>query len=114
MAMHERRYFYPVGRYEFDFKLCPAIQGWAQIDTSQDASYFGAWVNPMTLRVVTYAEGDVVDRRFDFDWELVEELRSIKRWNDEMGYEMAIDPCEWEEGIVKRRLVKMGVGDLLH
>ena len=45
-------------RYYFD-NLLTAADGWMQYDTSQDAWYFGVWVNPKTLQVVTYAEGDV-------------------------------------------------------
>ena len=46
-------------RYEIDFSLTP---GWLQYDTDQDADYFGAWVNPSDLLILTYCEGD---------WELV-------------------------------------------
>lgn len=34
-------------------------EGWYQYDTSQDAWYFGCWVNPELLAVLTYAEGDI-------------------------------------------------------
>lgn len=44
-------------RYTFDNALCSA--GWEQFDTSQDAWYFGVWVNPQTFMVMTYAEGDL-------------------------------------------------------
>ena len=46
-------------RYEWDqpefFK-----QGWEQYDTSQDAWYFGVWVNKQTKQILTYAEGDII------------------------------------------------------
>lgn len=33
-------------RYKYDFRLCTSANGWAQLDTKQDASYFGNWINP--------------------------------------------------------------------
>lgn len=42
----------------FDARLRP-VAGWAQIDTWQDARFFGVWTHPATRRIVTFAEGDV-------------------------------------------------------
>ena len=44
-------------RYFFDSLLLDV--GFRQFDTSQDASYFGVWINKSTGTMVTYAEGDV-------------------------------------------------------
>jgi hypothetical protein len=38
--------FTPSDRYVYDFVLCTYDKGWAQIDTRQDASYYGTWTNP--------------------------------------------------------------------
>ena len=38
-----------IERYHFDFGECSACNGYAQVDTSQDAPYFGIWTNPMNL-----------------------------------------------------------------
>ncbi len=46
-------------RYFFDFKACTPKKGWKQYDTSQDAWYFGVWVNLENRKILTYAEGDV-------------------------------------------------------
>ena len=46
-------------RYWFDFDDDFRAAGWLQFDTNQDAWYYGVWVNPQTLRTLTYAEGDV-------------------------------------------------------
>ena len=40
------REFCPGDRYVYDFGLCTYEKGWAQVDTAQDASYFGTWANP--------------------------------------------------------------------
>jgi hypothetical protein len=46
------------GRYLYDSKICPASEGWKQYDTSQDAWYFGVWVNVADRKIMTYCEGD--------------------------------------------------------
>ena len=56
--METIRDFASTDRYIFDFKLCTTGKGWAQVDTEQDASYFGTWANPFELKVVSYTEGD--------------------------------------------------------
>ena len=54
--IHRRR---SAERYLFDFDDDFRSDGWLQFDTDQDAWYYGVWVNPKTLRTLTYAEGDV-------------------------------------------------------
>ena len=46
-------------RYIFDFDLCTVRRRWLQYDTSQDAWYFGMWVNMDLMQTLTYAEGDI-------------------------------------------------------
>ncbi len=46
-------------RYTFDFDDDFRAEGWLQFDTDQDAWYYGVWVNPKTLKTLSYAEGDV-------------------------------------------------------
>ena len=53
------RSFMSTERYRFDFKLCTRGKGWEQYDTSQDAWYFGVWINKKLLQIQTYAEGDI-------------------------------------------------------
>lgn len=48
-----------VDRYTFDYVRCTYKKGWAQVDTREDASYFGTWCNPITFEIIQYAEGDV-------------------------------------------------------
>jgi hypothetical protein len=47
-------------RYLYDFKVCTPEKGWQQYDTSQDARYFGVWVNKDKRLTFTYCEGDCV------------------------------------------------------
>lgn len=47
------RYMYDTGD-----QLPGDVKDWKQYDTSQDAWYFGVWVNLRTKQILTYAEGD--------------------------------------------------------
>lgn len=46
-------------RYMIDLAEDFTSLGWKQFDTSQDAWYFGVWVNPQTYQTLSYAEGDI-------------------------------------------------------
>jgi len=106
--------FYPgTERYLFDFKLCTFKKGYAQLDTKQDAWYFGAWANPEKLIIVSYAEGDCTIRYAENEKEFVDEIRSWEKWNNKNGYNPAkIDPGLNEE--LTKRFQDLGLGDLLH
>jgi|15BtaG_2_1085339.scaffolds.fasta_scaffold00600_26 hypothetical protein len=54
----ERERYVDASRALYDWNLCKASEGWQQYDTDQDAWYFGVWINPAGLMIVTYAEGD--------------------------------------------------------
>lgn len=45
-------------RYFYDFGLCSSTGDWAQMDTAQDAPWFGQWANPFDRQIIIYAEGD--------------------------------------------------------
>lgn len=108
------REFLPKDRYFFDFGICSLTNGYAQVDTSQDAHYFGTWANPETLTVVAYLEGDVITTKCDTEQEFIDQLRSMKRWNEEYGYRFyGIDPG-LSQPVLKERFIKLGLGDLLH
>lgn len=98
-------------RYEFDFKLCTPAKGWAQVDTSQDAHYLGAWANPTTLQIISYCEGDINTVTAENEAQFVAELRSAKTWNLEAGYTYNIDPMNDD---IEAKFRAMGAGDLLH
>lgn len=94
-------------RYRFDIALHPA-DGWAQIDSTQDAWYFGRWGNPRKRRLITYAEGDVITVDVDTDDEFCEELH---RWAAADTW-VGIDPgLDYE---LRDRFVALGLADLLH
>lgn len=78
-------------RYAFDFKTCTPANGWAQLDTKQDASYYGNWINPITRKLVSYCEGDVTLKECETDAEFVAELKVWIDWQKERGYFIGID-----------------------
>jgi hypothetical protein len=82
--------FCPGDRYTYDFGLCSYENGWAQVDTTQDASYFGTWDNPTRLMIFSYCEGDTTLKEAASPEEFAAELREIDSWNRANGYGPAL------------------------
>ena len=107
------REFASIDRYYFDFKKCTTDKGWAQVDTEQDASYYGTWANPFDLKIVSYAEGDITIQTADNVAEFVEEMEKLKAWNIENGWKFyGIDPGFNER--LADKFKEVGLGDCLH
>lgn len=105
--------FAPADRYVYDFGLCSTEKGFAQVDTSQDASYYGTWANPFKLMLICYCEGDVTLQTADTPAEFVEALRGLKAWNEENGHRFTgIDPGFKAD--IATGFKALGLGDLLH
>ena len=102
----------PGNRYRFDFGECGVTGGWCQIDTSNDASYWGNWIHPEHNLVVHFAEGDTTRVTCESDQELIEYLRDWLIWADESGLAPQIDCFSFPINV--RRLVSLGFGDYLH
>jgi hypothetical protein len=104
-------------RYAYDFKKCSLADGWAQIDTKQDASYYGTWANPLTLELQSYCEGDTTRTKCDTEVEFAAELKSCIEWNKEAGYWLGIDPGWPGQAITERiteAFTRMGFAEYLH
>jgi hypothetical protein len=112
MAIKRFDEFCPADRYLYDFRLCTYERGWAQIDTRQDASYYGTWTNPERREVFTYCEGDTTLVQCDTDDEYKQAVTEVADWNKQAGYWLGIDPGLKPE--MKRRFEKLGLADLLH
>ena len=107
------RGFTPDGdRYDFDFRLCRSINGWAQFDTSQDASYYGNWVNPLTLEMASHCEGDQTHTKYDDEAEFIAGLTELIRWHEEHGYQPKIDGM-CNEAIIAA-FTRLGFAEHLH
>ena len=100
-------------RYAFDFELCSARHGWAQLDTSQDASYYGNWANPFTLQVVTYQEGDETLQTSETEQEFTDAVRAVKSSQEACGHTFkGIDTLLRTDA--DARFKALGLGDLLY
>ena len=100
-------------RYAFDCGPCSYANGFAQIDTKQDAPYYGIWCSPTERTIVSFSEGDVTTRVCETDEEFVAEIRELARWNDGAGYgPMKIDALFHDE--LRRAFEHLGLADLLH
>jgi hypothetical protein len=99
-------------RYMFDFDTCSYNNGWVQIDSKQDAAYFGTWANADRRQIVNYAEGDVTIKTADTDTEFVAEIRAIDAWNrDHYKQGVVIDAgLSFER---QERYFDLGLGDLM-
>ena len=99
-------------RYAYDFRICNFKNGWAQIDTSQDAWYFGSWANPTERKLVSYCEGDITVTTCETDAEFIEKIRSAAEWNVKNEYGFHIDGM-CSEPIIEA-FAALGLADLLH
>lgn len=95
-------------RYAFDNGMCSVSNGFAQVDTTQDASYYGVWTNPSSFKIVSYAEGDVHHSTYESAEEYIKALRELC----DCDYVIAIDTMRSES--IKAEFVKLGLMDLLH
>jgi len=111
-----KEYFKSTERYEFDWGMCSISEGFAQVDTWQDASYFGMWANPETLTIVCYCEGDVSITTAETPQEFVEEILKIKTWSNENadnGFK-GIDTGWTENNPIEMKFKALGLGELVH
>ena len=104
-----------IDRYHYDFGLIDGESGWAQVDTTQDASYFGTWANPETRKLFSFTEGDTCLQEARTDDEFVAIIRECEAWNRERGFWRGIDCGLGARGErIAARFREMGLGDLLH
>ena len=91
-----RAWFNPVDRYPFDTFL---LKNWYfQVDTEQDAHYYGVWINLKTLEEVVYAEWDVYYITFDTEEWLAKNIvddtfRWIDGWLKDENLKLGMDFC---------------------
>jgi len=100
-------------RYKYDFGVCSAKNGFAQVDTDQDAWYYGNWANPTTLTIVSYCEGDVTVKTAKTEAEFVEEMHSIQKWHNEEGRRFIGVDTMCNKAITAQ-FENLGLADMLH
>jgi hypothetical protein len=106
------RKFSPADRYKYDCGMCSPSQGFAQVDTRQDASYYGTWANPEKRIIFTYCEGDCTTTTCDTDEEFIAEMRELEEWNIKNGGFCKVDPGLREGATEPWK--RLGLGDMLH
>ena len=104
------REFWPMrDRYSFDEGRCAWSLGWVQVDTTQDASYFGTWANLEDRQILVFAEGDVITTTCATPQSFARELRRLRDWAVKNRYWLGVDA-----GSRARAWIRAGLGDLLH
>lgn len=78
-----RNFMFNGDRYRWDFDPDFKSRGWEQYDTSQDAWYFGIWVNKKLLQILTYAEGDLTLVKCPDVEHFNAEIESLNRFYEE-------------------------------
>jgi hypothetical protein len=99
-------------RYKWDFRLCTPDKGWAQLDTRQDAWYFGNWINPITRQLMSYCEGDTTFTECQDDADFAATVRECCDWHKERGYFIGIDCMMMPE--IEQAFDRVGLGEYLH
>jgi hypothetical protein len=98
-------------RYFYDFGLCSSTGDWAQMDTAQDAPWFGQWANPFKQEILCYAEGDRTLIECNTDAEFTAKLDEIAAFHRDNDQWKGIDT--WSVRI-RERFVAAGAGHLVH
>ena len=102
-------------RYEYDEGMCSSGNGYAQVDTREDAHYFGIWTNPFDYKIVMFMEGDLVIQTAESLEEYVGAVRELKAaYGNHESTEpyFGIDPMLDDR--LKDRFHEIGLTELLH
>ena len=110
-TVHRRAHESIEAAYTFDWTLCSTKGDWAQMDTEQDAAWFGQWANPFKRTILQYIEGDTTRIDCDTDEEFTSELDSIALYHHDNDKWKGIDP--WSDRLTKR-FAAVGARHLVH
>lgn len=98
-------------RFTYDEKLTIS-EGWAQIDTWQDASYFGVWCNPIKREIFTYCEGDLTLEKCESDEDFRAALEHCLTFYGRSGTPTKIDAAFCPE--LAEKFHALGFKDRVH
>ena len=102
-----KRYYLDGNRYLYDVKLAPS-DGWAQIDTSIDAWYYGQWANPVELKYIVYCEGDVYEAVFATEADFIKKITHCAKMDSFLGIDTLCDDS------LTKAFKAIGLENLLH
>ncbi len=103
----------PADRYLYDFGACHFKKGWAQLDSEQDACYYGNWVNPLTLELFSYCEGDTTHTKCSDEADFIATVRETMAWHRDRGDTKAAIDGMCSEPIIEA-FTCMGLAEFLH
>ena len=110
--MKTKRSFEPnLNRYYFDGKYS-CSKGWAQMDTHQDAPYYGHWFNPFERRFISFMESDVCVIVFDDDDEMKKYMDDEKEYHRNNKSKCRLDPGFNEE--LRQKIKDLGMEEFLY
>jgi hypothetical protein len=84
------REFSEADRYLYDRLLIP--QGFAQVDTASDASWFGNWAHPGRRVLFSYCEADCTTTECATAEEFRAELERLRAWHRKHDRFLGVDP----------------------
>lgn len=73
--MTKEKSFVDGDRYQFDWTLLD--KGFFQVDSSEDASYYGHWLNPIRKILIAFIEGDLTITKYENNDEMIEDLGNL-------------------------------------
>tara|TARA_A100001011_G_C13933077_1_gene683992 strand:- start:335 stop:667 length:333 start_codon:yes stop_codon:yes gene_type:complete len=95
-------------RYFWDNSL--VSKGFAQIDTAEDASWYGHWACPKRRKLVGFVEGDITITVCTTDKEFISEVRKTCDWHIKYDQFKGIDP----PALTKHLWVALGLTEFLY
>jgi hypothetical protein len=104
------REFAEADRYLYDRLLIP--QGFAQVDTGSDASWYGIWAHPGRRVVFAYAEGDCTTTECETAAEFIQELERLQAWHRQHDRFLGVDPGS--DPANRQAWIEAGCGEFLH
>ena len=89
------------------FQALPHIEdGWVQIDTTKDASYYGTWAHRGERKIINFCDGDLYTTTCADDEAFAAEIAEFARWAKQAGYWEGIDAHrlvgEWYDAGLRR------------
>ena len=110
--MEKIQEFASADRHLYDFGLCSYANGFSQIDTDQDAWYYGTWANPFKFIIFNYVEGDCYTTICENEEEFKNAMADMAKWNTENNYGFHIDPGGDPKN--KEQWINVGLSEYLH
>lgn len=111
MSVERRRGFSYRDRYHFDRKYSENDH-WFQVDTRNDASYYGTWCNPAVFAIFSFCEGDTTFTQCDSRESFIEEMRSCEAHHRQHEGWIGVDLGGARQDLPL--FAALGLEDLLH